>query len=576
MGSKHWRLQSREDFEELLRAILAPLIPHYSQGGARLKLGATAAVYDQGAVWAEAFLRPLWGLAPFWAGGGSWPVMEDIYRKGLASGTDPMGEEYWGGFSDGDQRFVEMAALAWALVTARDVLWEPLGEEEKNAVCAWLDGINHYSCPPCNWMFFVILVNAALKKLGRPWNREKTAESLDYIESCYERDGWYVDGQNGERDYYVSFAFHYYGLIYASWMGEEDPARRDCFLERAAVFAREFAGWFAQDGSALAYGRSLTYRMAQTTFFSMCVSCGQEVLPYPVMKGIIARNLRFWMDRPIFDSGGVLTIGYGYPNLLMAEQYNAPGSPYWCMKAFALLTLPAGHAFWQMEEAPLLPLAPLCLTAGGYMLLQRIRGNVFAYTAGRFLPHSHVHMEEKYSKFVYSSRFAFSVPRSLRTLEEAAPDNVLAFVHGGMVYTKGVVQSGRIEGNHVHMEWSPFPGVDVRTEILVTEQGHRRRHQICSAVDCMAWDCGFALPDRGQEMEILSAEGGGRMTAEDGEALIFRCAQGDGHPEVIKASPNTNLLEPRTRIPAVRFAVRRGMQEICTEFLWEEEECAIL
>ena len=57
MGSKHWRLQSREDFEELLRAILAPLIPHYSQGGARLKLGATAAVYDQGAVWAEAFLR---------------------------------------------------------------------------------------------------------------------------------------------------------------------------------------------------------------------------------------------------------------------------------------------------------------------------------------------------------------------------------------------------------------------------------------------------------------------------------------------------------------------------------------
>ena len=91
MGSKHWRLQSREDFEELLREILAPLIPHYSQGGARLKLGATAAVYDQGAVWAEAFLRPLWGLAPFWAGGGSWPVMEEIYRKGLASGTDPMG-----------------------------------------------------------------------------------------------------------------------------------------------------------------------------------------------------------------------------------------------------------------------------------------------------------------------------------------------------------------------------------------------------------------------------------------------------------------------------------------------------
>ena len=37
----------------------------------------------------EAFSRPLWALAPFWTGGGRADDFLRIYRKGLASGTDP-------------------------------------------------------------------------------------------------------------------------------------------------------------------------------------------------------------------------------------------------------------------------------------------------------------------------------------------------------------------------------------------------------------------------------------------------------------------------------------------------------
>ena len=571
MQREKWRLCSRTDVEDLVRSLLEPLTLRFSPEDAAFKLGETAAVYDKGEARAEAFLRPLWGLAPFWGGGGSWDEMEAMYREGLKAGTDPESRGYWGGFSDGDQRFVEMAALAWGLVTAREKLWDPLTEGEKQKVCAWLDGINRHSYPPCNWMFFAVLVNAALKKLGRPWNRERMQECLAYIESCYEGNGWYVDGQNGERDYYAAFAFHYYGLIYAEWMGAEDPEGRRRFRERAEAFAQDFVYWFAQDGSALAYGRSLTYRMAQAAFFSMCVSCRLEALPYPVMKGIIARNLRFWMDQPIFDNGGVLTIGYGYPNLLMSEQYNAPGSPYWCMKVFALLSLPASDPFWGMEEAPLPSLAPLRLTSCGHMLIQRVGGQVFAYTAGRVLPHSHVHMEEKYSKLVYSSQFAFSVPRSFRTLEEAAPDNMLAFLWEGQVYTKGVVKKGRVQEDGVTMEWSPLPGVQVRTEIEMAERGHRRRHIITSAVDCQAWDCGFALPDVGQEMEPGGEADSGRVDSGKGQRLVVRCMAGEGRPALIKASPNTNLLTPRTVIPAVCFPIRRGRQEIGTGFFWENE-----
>lgn len=52
----------------LLR-LLEPLKPFYSQGGARVELGVTSTHYENGTIPIESFARPLWGLAPLWAGG---------------------------------------------------------------------------------------------------------------------------------------------------------------------------------------------------------------------------------------------------------------------------------------------------------------------------------------------------------------------------------------------------------------------------------------------------------------------------------------------------------------------------
>lgn len=575
MKQREWKLSSRADYEELVLQLLNPLKKHYSKGGARLELGSTGAVYDQNAVWAEAFLRPLWGLIPLWAGGSKTPEFEEIYRRGLVAGTNPLGEEYWGGFQDIDQRFVEMASISYGILLAPEIIWEPLTQEEKKNLVDWLDGINHFQCPKCNWFFFGILVNIALKSKGMDFNQERLDEYLEYIESCYEGNGWYIDGQNGEKDYYVSFAFHYYGLIYARFMKKDDEERCKEYEKRATIFAKEFIYWIDEDGSALAYGRSLTYRMAQVSFFSMCVSCELEVFPYPVMKGIISRHLRFWMEKPIFDNGDILTIGYGYSNLLMSEQYNAPGSPYWCMKVFALLSLPKEHPFWTVEEEALPSLTDIRLLSNGSMLLQRIYGQVNAYVTGRTLPHHHVHMEEKYSKFVYSSRFAFSIPRSQRTLEEAAPDNVLAIVHDGMVHTKGITKNTTSNDNSIVMEWSPCRGVEITTQITLLPSGHRRTHTIESSISCVAYDCGFAIPDVKNIKEIEPSEkkddegkwieiSFGKNTLEN---YLLKSKSGKGIGKVINASPNTNLLHQKTVIPAIQYAIEPGKQVIVTEFI---------
>ncbi len=205
--------------------------------------------------------------------------------------------------------------------------------------------------------------------------------------------------------------------------------------------------------------------------------------------------------------------------------------------------------------------------SNGSMLVQRLGGQVYAYVRGRSLPHHHVHMEEKYSKLVYSSRFAFSVPRSLRTLEEAAPDSVLAVEYGGMIHTKGITGRSFTEKNEVYMEWSPCEGVDIVTRIVLLPTGHRRIHTISSKISCKAFDCGFAIPcDRKTRKEILANEGAA-VVYNGRTGYLARCVGEKGEGLLIHAAPNTNLMYPKTVIPCVRYEVLEGTQTVMTEFL---------
>ena len=79
-------MEFQKDFQELLLSIVEPLKPYYSEEKARLVLGVTATNYDRKAETMEAFSRPLWGLVPFWAGGGTEAGFEEIYR--LAGGRN--------------------------------------------------------------------------------------------------------------------------------------------------------------------------------------------------------------------------------------------------------------------------------------------------------------------------------------------------------------------------------------------------------------------------------------------------------------------------------------------------------
>ncbi len=220
------------------------------------------------------------------------------------------------------------------------VLWDPLNAAQRQNVYAWLDQINRHEVSPNNWCFFRILTNMTFERLGLPVNRERLHQDQAVIEHCYIGNGWYFDGHDGQLDYYIPFAMHFYSLVWSALAprGHEDLCRT--YQKRSAEFAPQFAQWFADDGAELAFGRSLTYRFAHSAFFAALALAGVESLPWGAVRHLLLQNLRHWMNLPTTGPDGILTIGYQYPNLIMIECYNAHGSPYWSFKAFLFLALP--------------------------------------------------------------------------------------------------------------------------------------------------------------------------------------------------------------------------------------------
>ena len=557
-------LQTKADFTALLYKFLDPLKPYYSKGCARLHLGETGAKYKQSTIELEAFSRPLWALVPFWAGGGSDPEFETIYRKGLAAGSDPESPEYWGTCKNHDQCFVEMAAIAWGILTAPQKVWEPLTDAEKKHLAAWLNQINEYTVPDCNWHFFRILVCLALKSVQMPYSPELLEESLTKIDSYYSGDGWSTDGNQIQKDYYIPWAIQYYGLLYSKLAADTDPQRAALYRHRAELFAQQFVYWFDANGAALPFGRSLTYRFAQNCFWSACIWAGLEPLPLPVMKGIIVRNFQWWLRQNIFDRDGILTIGYCYPQMYMAENYNAPGSPYWSMKSFLLLALPDEHPFWTAEAAPLPALDALKPMPYANMLVQRRAGRVTAYPAGVNQVPGHGQFPEKYAKFAYDTRFGFCASRSREVLEQAAPDSMLAFVLDRNVLVRRASQSWKIEKGAVITKWSPFPGIEVTTTITPTATGHHRHHEVDSVFDCEAYDTGYAVPNFAPGYE----EQAGPHSAEAHcDTLHCKVASVSGEGVLIKCDPNTSLYFPNVRLPAVKYYITKGHTVLDTEII---------
>lgn len=562
------RFLTKTDYREALQELCRPLQQYYSPEKAMVMIGETAAHYGKRTAGLEGFSRILWGLVPLWYGGENSCLDSEIV-EGVRHGTDPNNPEYWGEYTDGEQAYVEMAALAFAVWLTPEKIWEPLETEEKERFQDWILQINTHQISDNNWLFFRIIVNCALRKAGGRYSEEQLQMDLNRVDEFYLGDGWYSDGPTKQRDYYIGFALHFYSLIYAKQMEKEDPRRSEMYKKRAALFAKDFIYWFGERGEALPFGRSQTYRFAQVSFWCALAFAEVEVFSWGVIKGIINRHFRDWFSKPILDNEDKLTLGYGYPNLTVCEGYNAPNSPYWALKSFLILAIPEEHPFWTCREEALPKLNPVKYLPHPWMIIQRERdGYVTALTSGQYAEWEPVHVAEKFEKFAYSSYFGFQCPRSYYTLSQAAPDNMLAFCRDGYYFVRRRCSEVRMdEKRGIVSRWSPMEGIEVETEIRPYGKGHLRTHVIYADFACEAVEGGFALPyQEPSEVTCLSEKQEGwesysEVQSPQGSSRI-ELQYGTGKGGAVFCEANVNLLHPRTILPYLSYQILKGETRI--------------
>ncbi|MGF1720477.1 DUF2264 domain-containing protein [Vibrio kyushuensis] len=555
-------LKTKNDFQQVVIDLLDPLIAKMRTQGAALDLDEGGAIFDMKASALEGVARPLWGIIPLELGGGHFPHWSVIHRA-IIEGVDSNHPNYWGETSDRDQRSVEMAAIGFMLALLPEKGWDPLPQSTKTELALWLAKIQCHEMAQNNWLFFTLLVQAGLTKVGHGnlVDQDLRVNYLKKIKSWYLGDGWYGDGDVQTIDHYGGFAMHYYSLIYTFLTDNPNDEYDELFSQRAAEFIGPYAYWFADSGEALPLGRSLCYRFACAGFWGAAAMLPLETDEMAKIKGMWARHIRSWQSTPIFSDNGILSRGYLYPNLVSAENYNSPTSPYWAMKAFLPLLLPDDHKFWLEEEKAYPYESSEIEMPSAQSIAQRINGHSIVHFSGYIEPKFQL---DKYNKFAYSTAFGPEMDSIAQGHRLNFGDNILAFsFDGGCNWQmRQKNNSVNVTNKLIGVQWTTG-SLDVDTEIEVQGDGSCiRRHTFKLESPTWVIESGFAVhhwysepavnhknDDVFASIHIEGENGQSSITSLDlYEKQAYQCSR-----------VHSNLISPRSQVPFLLTKLEAGV-----------------
>lgn len=457
---------------------------------------------------------------------------------------------------------------------------------------------------------------------GAEYSHSCIEADMDHLDTFHVGGGWSNDGPKShhQMDYYSgSFAIQFLQLLYAKLAGDFDPERADKYRQRSKEFALDFVHYFAPDGetrsspkppllyntkqhslpgSAIPFGRSMTYRFAMAGFWGALAYADVDLPPqltWGTVKGLLLRHFRWWATKKdIFNNDGTLNLGFCYANPYLTENYNSPGSPYWCCLSFLALALPESHPFWSSpeEEYPSLALPEVkALTYPKHIAVRR-GGHAFLLSSGQACHYAMRGTQAKYGKFAYSASFGYSVPTGAYELEQYAPDSMLALCDdaaGELWKSRRVAIDARFEfpngakGVPVLISgWKPWDDVDVET-ILVppsaeTPNWHLRAHRVQTGRALKTSEGAFAVygcrSDNGRILGDLEEDG---KMADEGivlngsSALVVSSVGAVGITElfntdvgragrIVLADPNSNLIHGRTLLPSLAVELAAGQE----------------
>ncbi len=274
----------------------------------------------------------------------------DYYRQQLRNMSDPSKPGYIQHLKGGpSQTLVEFGALALSLTVMPEIIWEPLTQQEKDALAALMLSYGNGPTIGSNWRFFNIFVMSFFKDHGYAikddYLNELLQKSLDQYRGC----GWYNDSP--AYDYYSMWAFQMYGMIWAHYYGDKfNPEAGRQFVDNFCDLVPNYPYMFAEDGKMNMYGRSITYRIATVVPFPLMGWLNDPSINYGWMRRIASSTILQFLENPALMKDRVPTLGFYGAFEPAVQIYSCRGSVYWMGKAFLGLLLPADNPFWTAVE----------------------------------------------------------------------------------------------------------------------------------------------------------------------------------------------------------------------------------
>lgn len=467
------------DWLRLAEEGLRPLSQLMKPGKADLPILGKSSSHGKQADRLESFSRPcLWAAHWLQATPTTFPAtapeslsrktIAEWFRQGLLLGTNPSSQEYWGPTQDHHQHTVEMAALVLALEIAREFLWDPFSQKEREQIARWFASVRGTKLHPNNHLFFGVLTLSFLGKegFGQKTDAPQIREWLDCLESMALGHGWFRDGSNQTVDYYNAYAFHYYGLWWGRLFGQNDPARTKRWQNFSREFLPDYAHFFAASGENVPFGRSLTYRFNAIGPIALAEFCECSPLPSGQSRRICSKNLHFFWSHPIRQSQGLLSLGWTDEFIPLTERYSCGGSPYWAAKGLSALLLPPSTPFWQEPEQPLPSEASdfthLIPSAG--LVIRGIEGEIELLNAGTAIsPSNTVFGPYKWGKLSYQTGVGFEVqpPDGLYPIDSS----LTARMEDGTLHGRQATKALAVEPDHLAFSYPLEDSAEIETHL---------------------------------------------------------------------------------------------------------------
>ena len=344
----------------------------------------------------------------------------DLVARGLTDATDPRHPAWWGPIGDRDQRIVEAAEIATALLLGGARLRTALAARDPRAedrILDWLGLVDGRDVWPDNWILFPMVAGLARRAFGRTVPDAAIDDAIDWMLAHHVGDGWSSDGAGHALDLYAGWAIHWHLLWWARFDGGRRPGRRAVVVRRARAWLAGVAPLVAADGSYARFGRSLGYRFAFAAPFVQGAFLGIDPLEPGGARRVTGSVIRAALERDAIDPAtDWFRVGVGGERPAVVEGYVTAGAAAWAAHALLALAMPATHAFWSAPEATL-PAdrgVPGGLPAGraGLLVSWTADGDTRLHNARSGHPADIVDHDyaATYGKLVYRSAFPCDVP----------------------------------------------------------------------------------------------------------------------------------------------------------------------